>query len=107
MKRGKSVKRIIALTVFLGFFLGLLALKAQAQDGHDHDSKDIVPKITVHELKKKLDADERVIVLDMRVGGSYTKSKVRIEGDVRMPLQAVEMRARELPMGYEIVTYCT
>lgn len=101
------MKKIIALTVFLGFFLGLQALPALAQDDHDHDSKHLVPKITVQELKKKLDAGERVIVLDMRVGGSYTKSKVRIEGDVRMPLQSVDMRTRELPMGYEIVTYCT
>jgi hypothetical protein len=66
-----------------------------------------VKKITVHELNEKMARGDRVIVLDMRVGGDYTHSNLKIKGDVRMPLQSIDTRANELPMGYEIVTYCT
>jgi hypothetical protein len=95
------MRRLFGAFVFLGVFLGLLISQAIALGPED------VPKITVHELKEKLDEGEKVIILDMRVGGSYTKSSVRIKNDVRMPLQYVDMRAKELPIGYEIVTYCT
>ncbi len=82
-------------------FLGLITSPALGFGPED------VKKISVHELKGKLEKGEKVIVLDMRVGGSYTESSLRIKGDVRMPLEAVDTRARELPMGYEIVTYCS
>jgi hypothetical protein len=95
------MRRLFVATVVLWIFSVLSGGTAAALGPED------VSKITVHELKAKLDKGEKVIVLDMRVGGSYTKSNIRIEGDVRMPLEAVEMRAKELPMGYEIVTYCT
>jgi hypothetical protein len=101
MKRGNPVKKLVLVTVSFALFFGLSSLPARALEPKD------VPTITVHELKKKLDKAEKVIVLDMRVGGDYAKSKFRIKGDVRMPLEAVGMRAKELPMGYEIVTYCT
>jgi hypothetical protein len=83
------MKRLVLASIFFVVFLGLLKVEAMALGPED------VQKITVHELKEKLDKGEKVIILDMRVGAS----------DVRMPLQSVDMRARELPMGYDIVIY--
>jgi hypothetical protein len=93
------MKRLVLASIFFVVFLGLLKVEAMALGPED------VQKITVHELKEKLDKGEKVIILDMRVGASYTKSRLRIKNDVRMPLQSVDMRARELPMGYDIVIY--
>jgi hypothetical protein len=95
------MRRLLLPTVFIVLFLGLSTGEVLAL------SKEDVPMITPKELKAKLDRGEKVIILDMRVGGSYTKSKVRIKNDVRMSLETVGMRAKELPMGYEIVTYCS
>jgi hypothetical protein len=93
--------RLILASACLGLFLGFSTGEVSAL------SKEDVPRITVHELKAKLDRGEKVIILDMRVGGSYTKSKLRIKNDVRMSLETVGVRAKELPMGFEIVIYCT
>jgi hypothetical protein len=91
--------RLIGASVFLGVFLGLLIFPATALGPED------VQKITVRELKAKLDKGEKVIILDMRVGASYTESRLRIKNDVRMSLESVGRRAKELPMGYDIVAY--
>ena len=64
-------------------------------------------RITPKELMAKLDGGERVIVIDMRVGGSYSRSPIRIKGDLRIELPEIAKRAGELPMGWDIVTYCT
>lgn len=101
--RGNQIVRVISALIFFGLLTGPVA----ALEPLEPLESGQVPKITVHELKKKLDKGEKVIVLDMRVGGDYTKSPIKIKGDVRMPLESVEWRVKELPMGYEIVTYCT
>jgi hypothetical protein len=93
------MRRLVGASISLGLFLGLLTGSAAALGPED------VRKITAHELKAKLDKGEKVIILDMRVGGSYTESRLRIKNDVRMSLESVGMRAKELPMGYDIVAY--
>ena len=67
----------------------------------------VAPRISPKELMAKLDGGEKVIVIDMRVGGSYSRSPIRIKGDLRIELPEIAKRAGELPMGWDIVTYCT
>lgn len=66
-----------------------------------------VPRITVDELKAKIESGEGIVILDVRSGGSYRSSKVRIKGSVRMAYNELDERFVELPMGKEIITYCT
>ncbi len=66
-----------------------------------------VPRITVEELKAKMDKGAPVIVVDVRTGPSYDNSKIRVKGDVRIPYQDIAKRTAELPFGSEIVLYCT
>lgn len=68
---------------------------------------DEVPRITPAELKAKFDAQAGVVILDVRTQGSYAVSKFKIKGAVRIPPNELSARAAELPMGAEIVTYCT
>lgn len=63
--------------------------------------------ITPMELMAKLDNGEAIVILDVRSRGSYNSSDLRIKGDMRIPPDELVERARELPMGASIVTYCT
>lgn len=66
-----------------------------------------VQRITVDELKAKLDRGEKVLVLDTRSPVQYSMSKVKIKGAVRIPYHEIDQRAAELPVDREIITYCT
>ncbi len=68
---------------------------------------DDVPRITPEELKTRIDKGEKIVILDARSVISYARSKVRIKGDVRMAPHEISERAKELPLGREIVAYCT
>lgn len=46
-----------------------------------------VPQITVEEVKKSLDTNEGIILLDVRTVGEYTRG--RIEGGLNLPLNEV------------------
>lgn len=84
------------------FFLPLLLLNQLAMPCFANDS---VPKITVQELKGKLDKGEAVVILDTRTGRDYADSKIKIKGAIRIPIVQLESRYRELPEGREIVIY--
>lgn len=66
-----------------------------------------VPRITVRELKARLDRGESIVIVDVRSPGSYNSSKVRIKGAIRISPEEIRPRAYELPMGKEIALYCT
>lgn len=63
-----------------------------------------MPRITVQELKAKLDADEAV-VFDARTRAAYAKK--HIAGAISMPQDEVEARVAELPSDKLAVFYCT
>jgi hypothetical protein len=68
---------------------------------------DGVPRITVQELKAKIDRGEALVVVDVRTGQDYADSRIKIKGAVRIPIVQIEERYRELPKDKEIVLYCT
>ncbi len=90
----------------LFFVLAAVALVVFSARAYATDSSR-VPRITVDELKAKLDRGESIVILDVRSGGAYRSSKVRIKGAVRMAYNELDERFVELPMGREIITYCT
>lgn len=85
--------------VFIITLLMLAAIPAFARMDDD------VPRITVQELKARLDRRENITVVDVRSRGSYERSKVKIKGAVRIPPDELNERASELPMGSELVFY--
>ena len=66
-----------------------------------------VERITPTQLKVKMDRGERIVVIDARSSGAYDHSEFKIKGDIRIAPDELIERARELPMGAEIITYCT
>ena len=68
---------------------------------------DNVPRITVQELKAKMDKGEDLVIVDVRTGDDYERSKIKIKGAVRIPIVKIEERYGELPKDKQIITYCT
>ena len=86
--------------VFLGiFFLSVPVFATSPED---------VPRITVEELKTKLDRSEDVIVLDVRGALSNKKFPVKITGALRKPfIDIYKGEELFLDKGKEIVIYCS
>ncbi len=67
-------------------------------------SSDDMPRITVPELKAKLDAGQAV-VFDARVQSAYARK--HIAGAISLPQDEVVARLAELPTDKQAVFYCT
>lgn len=63
-------------------------------------------RISIHHLKRKLEAKEPIVIIDNRTGGSWLGSLVKIPGAIHMPVDELPTRLDELPKDREIVTYC-
>lgn len=85
------------------FTLLLLAAALPAMAG----TMDEVQRVTVGELKSMIDRGARIVILDVRSRSSYDSSDVMVKGAVRIPPDELNDRAGELPIGREVVTYCT
>jgi hypothetical protein len=87
------------LTTILGLVcLGLLVQTAWA---------DQVPRMTKEELRPLL-GDPDVIILDVRVGRSWTESQWKIQGAIREdPSAEVASWAHKYPLDKTLVLYCT
>ena len=62
-----------------------------------------VPRITLEELKDKLDKKADVIIVDVR--GDFSFKQEHIKGAISIALGEVETRHKELPRDKEIVLY--
>jgi sulfur-carrier protein adenylyltransferase/sulfurtransferase len=87
--------------VLASFFIVMLAAAAFSQVLPE------VQRITVEELKARLDKGDTITILDVRQPGSYNSSGFKIKGAVRIPPSEIAESVSRLPMGGEIVTYCT
>ncbi len=81
-------------------FCGLRPEPQQAQGGPSVSDWEITPV----ELKKKMDAGETPLVLDVREPNEYQINK--IAGSTLIPLGELPRRYQELPRDREIVTQC-
>ena len=80
----------------------LTVLVASAQTPRD--------RITIDELKAKIERKEKILILDARYGSAWIGSRVQIKGARHFTVEDVEkggdLRALG-PRGREIVIYCT
>ncbi len=65
-----------------------------------------VARITPEELKRKLDAGEDIMVIDVRHALDFETDPAVIPGALRVPFEQMVVRP-DLPRGREIVVYCT
>jgi hypothetical protein len=64
-------------------------------------------RITVEELKEKIAKQEPITIIDSRSQGSYDATTTKIKGAIRIPMDDVEARLKEIPKDKAIVVYCT
>jgi len=87
--------------------ISLMAILIFAVPSPAPSADDGIPRITVKELKAKMDKGEDIVIIDVRTGLEYTRSDIQIKGAVRIDIFQLENRYTEIPIDKEIVTYCT
>lgn len=63
-------------------------------------------RITIDELKGKLAAKKKVLILDVRSTTSWMSSTTKIKGAVRVRYEDVEKRMSKWKKTREVITYC-
>ena len=89
--------------IFLALLLTAAAFGASSARAQTQTVAPQVPpdRITLEEFKR-LRAENKIFVLDVRVGAT-----TKIKGATYIPLDQLEARLAELPRDREIVTYCS
>lgn len=64
-------------------------------------------RITIDQLKAKLDAGAQVLILDVRALDGWSSSANKIKGAVRVPMEDVDKKKGEWNKATEIITYCS
>ena len=66
---------------------------------------DSIPKITKEELKAKLGSPD-IVIIDVRVGNSWTASKVKIKNAVREDPQNADAWMNKYAKDKTLILYC-
>lgn len=65
------------------------------------------PRITVDELKHRMDAGEQFTLIDTRNPHAWSESEVMMPGAIRIPLDELDRHLAQIPKSKPIVAYCT
>ena len=66
-----------------------------------------VSRITVEEVRERLDRGEPLAIVDARSPDSWSKSDSQIPGSIRVPPDDVAAHLREIPRDRAVLTFCT
>ena len=112
----KKILTLAALLVFGGGFLiacqnAAPSVQSEAKNADNSAVKvdspgraDDAPRITLADAKKDFDAGTAVFV-DTRAASAYQNE--RIKGAINMPVEAAELRYKEIPTDKKIIAYCS
>ncbi len=64
-------------------------------------------RITVEELKRRMDAGEDFRVIDVRNPQAWAESHTMLPGAIRVPIDKVEENLPRIPKTKPVVAYCT
>jgi rhodanese-related sulfurtransferase len=65
------------------------------------------PRITVEELKRRMDAGEDFTVIDVRNPAAWAEGDTVIPGAIRVPVDELEKHLSRIPKNRPVVAYCT
>jgi rhodanese-related sulfurtransferase len=65
------------------------------------------PRITVEELKRRMDAGEDFTVIDVRNPNAWAETDTVIPEAIRVPLDKLEENLPRIPKSRPVVAYCT
>lgn len=66
-----------------------------------------VPRITVQELKKRMEAGEDFTVVDVRNPNAWAETDTVIPEAIRVPLDKLEENLPRISKNRPVVAYCT
>src|ERR1700694_2943497 len=66
-----------------------------------------ISRITVDELKKKIDSGEELVIVDLRHSMEFEADPETIPGAFRMDAKELEEKNDRLPRDREVILYCT
>ncbi len=64
-------------------------------------------RITVQELKQRMDAGEDFTIIDVRNPQAWTQSDTMMPEAIRVPIDDFERHLSQIPKTRPAVTYCT
>ena len=64
-------------------------------------------RITVEDLKRRMDAGEDFTVIDIRNPTAWAESDTMLPGAIRVPLDKLEENLPRIPENKPVVAYCT
>ena len=65
------------------------------------------PRISVQELKKRMEGGEDFTVIDVRKPEAWSESDTMIPEAIRVPLDKLEENLQRIPKVRSVVAYCT
>jgi membrane protein DedA with SNARE-associated domain len=66
-----------------------------------------VARVTPEELKAELDSGVDLAIIDLRHALDYEAEPRSLPGAIRLPVEEIEQRGKELPHGRTLVLYCS
>lgn len=93
------------VAILIGALAGYLAYKFISRRRFMRELR--IARITVDELKEKLDAGENVVVVDLRHSVEFEADPETIPGAFHVDAQQLEEKNDLLPRDREVVLYCT
>jgi len=109
-----QIERIAARAASLGGWLILLIAAALASyvtykfAARQKFLRDLrISRITVAELKEKLDAQEEITIVDLRHSMDFESEPETIPGAFRMDTRELQENDERLPRDRDIILYCT
>ncbi|NNF00922.1 MAG: sulfurtransferase [Pyrinomonadaceae bacterium] len=66
-----------------------------------------VARIKAEEVKERLDANEEMLIVDLRDPLDFESNPIVISTAVRIPLEEIEERHHDLPRDQDVILYCT
>jgi hypothetical protein len=94
---------MIPLSLRVGTVVALACVLAGPARAAETFDKNVARRISVDDLKKRMDAGEKPIVLDTR----FSLGDQMAKGAVRVPNNEIESWAKGKPKDALIVAYCT
>lgn len=93
------------LVLLIGVFAAYIAYKYFARQRFLHELR--IARITVDELKLKIDAGEDLVIVDLRHSMDFEADPETIPGAFRMDAKELEEKNDSLPRDREVILYCT
>jgi len=93
------------LVLLLAAFAAYLTNKFVARQRFLRDLR--ISRITVDELKEKLDSGEELVIVDLRHSVDFEADPETIPGAFRIDSRELEEKDDRLPRDHEIILYCT